>query len=66
MVGAGSTGSVVASRLSEVPEWKVLLLESGGGETPASQIPALSGLLLNTPQTWGFTTEPEETWCKGN
>lgn len=41
VIGAGSAGSVIGARLSEKPENKVLLIESGGRDTdPWMHIPA--------------------------
>ncbi|GJQ78165.1 hypothetical protein Trydic_g2497 [Trypoxylus dichotomus] len=65
VIGGGSGGAVVANRLSEVPEWKVLLLEAGAPESLYAQPPSLRNILLNTPYNWGYKTEPQEKACLG-
>ncbi|XP_031636375.1 alcohol dehydrogenase [acceptor]-like isoform X2 [Contarinia nasturtii] len=61
VVGAGSAGSVVASRLSENPNWKVLLLEAGGDPPIESEIPGLWFTLQNSSYDWQYFTEPCNT-----
>ena len=65
VVGGGSAGAVVASRLSEVSEWKVLLLEAGGDPNPTSDIPLLAFYSQKTDIDWQYQTEPEEGMCQG-
>ncbi|GLV38209.1 uncharacterized protein CBL_12855 [Carabus blaptoides fortunei] len=58
VVGAGSAGAVVASRLSEVHNWTVLLLEAGGYESEISDIPSLAGYTQMSTMDWMYQTEP--------
>jgi choline dehydrogenase len=60
IVGAGSAGCVLASRLSEDPSTRVLLIEAGGQDrSPNVKIPAAFPNQFHTKLDWDFTTEPE-------
>lgn len=65
IIGAGSAGSVVASRLSEDPTKSVLLLEAGEEETSIfySHIPGATPYLARTVYDWAFKTEPQTQGC---
>lgn len=62
VVGGGSAGAVIASRLSEDPALQVLLLEAGGKDTnPFIHIPfGLSILTRFEGIGWGYHTAPQE------
>ncbi|WP_327189152.1 GMC family oxidoreductase [Streptomyces xinghaiensis] len=60
IVGAGSAGCVLAARLSEDPDARVLLLEAGGPDDAQEiHIPAAFGKLFRTKYDWDYLTEPE-------
>jgi len=65
VVGGGSGGSVVASRLSEIPEWNVLLIEAGMDEPTGTQVPSMFLNFIGSDIDWGFQTEPEPEACLG-
>lgn len=65
VVGAGSAGATVAARLSEVPEWNVLLLEAGGDPPDYTEIPVRYSEAMRSEYDWAFYTEPERNRFKG-
>ncbi|KAL4223938.1 hypothetical protein ACF0H5_017397 [Mactra antiquata] len=62
VVGAGSAGSVIASRLSEDSDVSVLLLEAGGDYTESElyHIPLLIFSFQRTESDWEYYTVPQE------
>ncbi|KAK2580035.1 hypothetical protein KPH14_012322 [Odynerus spinipes] len=61
VVGGGSAGSVIASRLSEVSNWTVLLLEAGGNENEISDVPILASYMQLSDFDWRYQTAPPTT-----
>ena len=71
VVGAGSSGSALAARLSERPDVKVLLLEAGGDDRPWRNLKSIRATSMihipvgfaenmNNPAIlWRYVTEPE-------
>ncbi len=60
VVGAGSAGAVLAARLSEDRNARVLLLEAGGPDRDKRvHTPAASGALYKTEYDWNYETEPQ-------
>ena len=60
VVGGGTAGSVLASRLSEREDLRVLLIEAGSGEPlPAMATPPAWPTLVRSTANWGELTVPQ-------
>jgi choline dehydrogenase len=61
IVGAGSAGCVLASRLSEDPDVSVILMEAGGSDRSVIvQMPSALSMPMNTRRfNWGYQSVPE-------
>ena len=61
VVGAGSAGAVVAARLSESADNRVLLIEAGGSHRHMNvQVPAAFSKQFKSKLDWAYFTEPEQ------
>jgi choline dehydrogenase len=61
VIGAGSAGCVLASRLTENPATNVLLVEAGPPDRKREiHIPAAFAKLFKTDVDWNFSTEPQD------
>lgn len=65
VVGAGAAGATIASRLSEIPNVSVLLIEAGEKEYLLLDIPlAAIPNQLYTAGNWGYLSEPSNDYCR--
>ena len=61
IVGAGSAGAVIASRLTESPGVSVLLLEAGGAaDADEVSIPAAFSSMFKTRWDWNYSTTEQK------
>jgi choline dehydrogenase len=57
IVGAGSAGCVLANKLSEDRQTRVLVIEAGAPDySPIFRIPAYTGRLMHSRYSWGYRT----------
>ncbi len=61
IVGGGSSGCVLAARLTENPAVRVCLIEAGGRDNhPLIHMPVGFAKMTTGPHTWGLTTAPQK------
>uniref|UniRef100_A0A1I8QFE4 Glucose-methanol-choline oxidoreductase N-terminal domain-containing protein n=1 Tax=Stomoxys calcitrans TaxID=35570 RepID=A0A1I8QFE4_STOCA len=65
IVGGGSAGCVLAARLSEIPQWNILLLEAGDDEPPFADVPLIYPAFQRSPWDWKYWTEKSSRYCLG-
>ncbi|XP_031338786.1 glucose dehydrogenase [FAD, quinone]-like [Photinus pyralis] len=65
IIGGGSAGAVITTRLSEDPGTNVLLIEAGGTGTDFTEIPSMNDFTLGLEFNWNYNSTPQTTACLG-
>ncbi|XP_063978410.1 glucose dehydrogenase [FAD, quinone]-like [Diachasmimorpha longicaudata] len=66
VVGAGSAGAAIASRLSEISDFRVLLIEAGRNENIGMNVPIIvNDLQFRDDINWKYQAEPSDNYCRG-
>lgn len=65
IVGAGTAGIIVASRLAENPSFTVLLLEAGDDSNFILDVPVVTPLLQFSRYDWKYSSKPQKHACFG-
>lgn len=66
VIGAGSSGAAIASRLSELENERVLLIEAGGHENLVMGVPLIPAYLqFDKRLHWDYASEPSNEFCLG-
>ena len=65
IVGSGPAGATIANRLTEVPQWNVLLLEAGLEGNIFDDIPLINEYTVLGNFSVNFDVEKQETACWG-
>ncbi|XP_045526187.1 glucose dehydrogenase [FAD, quinone]-like [Pieris brassicae] len=64
VIGGGTAGCVLASRLSENRKWKTLLIEAGVEEPKMTLIPALTSEFQGSSLDWQYAMRPKKGFCQ--
>ena len=65
IVGSGPAGCVLANRLSENPNWNVLLVEAGTLEGFLENVPIFAPYMFLGRYNWGYNAERQPYSCLG-